>query len=638
MNSNDNNNGKNGGNRDGLVLDGDFSGVGTELSPELVEEDRRLMAELESADSVVQEVVETQEPAQVATVSPNDVPLLVTRWNDPSEQDGGKVVTVGARGFVRELVDGAWLESAEAAKGGPQAGWSPATYRWGRRALHSMVYVTGLLLVGAAGLVIAADDLRRQIQNVAHAAWYGVSAGDPVPRWRVFFPFWRHLLPPDYQRFVDLVRQHLPLPPVDLRQLAGTVVQRPVVHEDKLGWTHLAVPLLDAQAALAGDENFNDPKKALRAAGVHPIGEVVPRAFDRIVRRAQGLEVPVPTPWPSVNEALNGGLWPGLHIVVGGTGTGKTQLGLQIALGGAQRGFPALYVALELSDDELTVRLAGVQSGQMWSELWTGQCLDRIQRVQAQVQDELAGLPLSVQIANPYSWTAKTLEDNIREFARLYRPLLRDEQGLMERPPLVVLDFLQIVGGEAQQSLREKIQTASYSARRAARDYDAAVLLLSSTARENYKKLEKGRHAKNEENALVEHNPREYIGLGKESGEVEYASDVVAALVGDHESRMDVDQNWNVHVALSKVRAGRAKWVSLAFDGNRIYERTVPTALVPPANPDAGFPADGGDASGKTADSTAPTEETKTTPRANDDAPSSRETDDRYNPDLDPLA
>jgi replicative DNA helicase len=60
----------------------------------------------------------------------------------------------------------------------------------------------------------------------------------------------------------------------------------------------------------------------------------------------------------------------------------------------------------------------------------------------------------------------------------------------------------------------------SYVARTIARDLKAAVVVLSSTARANYAELvnDPGR------------DPGDLVGLGKESGEIEYAADGVLVL------------------------------------------------------------------------------------------------------------
>src|SRR5687768_2449406 len=74
-------------------------------------------------------------------------------------------------------------------------------------------------------------------------------------------------------------------------------------------------------------------------------------AFDA---RVKGIPRGPVTGLAGVDEALGGVLQPGLHVVHGGPGVGKTALGLQIA---ATCGFPALYVSAEMRPLELLKRL-----------------------------------------------------------------------------------------------------------------------------------------------------------------------------------------------------------------------------------------------------------------------------------------
>jgi replicative DNA helicase len=61
------------------------------------------------------------------------------------------------------------------------------------------------------------------------------------------------------------------------------------------------------------------------------------------------------TGFPDIDDELCGALYPGLHVISGNTGTGKTAFCLQVA---CQCGFPALYVTCEMSSLELLRRIA----------------------------------------------------------------------------------------------------------------------------------------------------------------------------------------------------------------------------------------------------------------------------------------
>jgi replicative DNA helicase len=115
--------------------------------------------------------------------------------------------------------------------------------------------------------------------------------------------------------------------------------------------------------------------------------------------------------------------------------------------------------------------------------------------------------------------------------------------------------------------MRERIGRAAYAGRAVARDLGAAVLLLSSVSRDNAKKAKTdGEDGINPETT----DAAELVGMGKESGDIEYAADSVLSLVsGVFDARNKVTP---MHLAVAKVRAGRTGWCRLDFDGASFTE------------------------------------------------------------------
>lgn len=299
------------------------------------------------------------------------------------------------------------------------------------------------------------------------------------------------------------------------------------------------------------------------------IGELSGAAVEQMRRRARGDEKPIPLPWPSVAKKMNGGLWPGLTVLVGSTGSGKSQWALQVALEAARKRVSVLYVGLELGPTGLVARLLGLMTGRKWSRLFLGKDAAELDKVLAEHGDELQRLPLHVEEAPPYGWKPDRLRTAVAALCA--------EHGPDEYPPLVVLDFLQLVSGDKGQPLRERIQQAAYEARAVARDYNAAVLVVSSTARDNYGTLggtTKDERKKGSTAAFPWDGPAAaLVGLGKESGEVEYAADAVLTLVSaPWGSHTPPPEGTHVHLAVAKQRAGTSGWCELRFDGGRFTE------------------------------------------------------------------
>lgn len=299
------------------------------------------------------------------------------------------------------------------------------------------------------------------------------------------------------------------------------------------------------------------------------LGALLPKAFDLMERRADGRAKPIATRWPSLNEKIAGGLWPGLHVLTGSTGTGKSQWILDVSLHAARAGTPVLYVGLELGQEDSVARLLGLRlaldgSAPRWSEMYTGQSPEGVNRAKAYTA-ELSALPFHLELAPPFGWSA----DNLRKSGRQMRKLYPEINGPGSRPILVVLDYLQVISppeGDQRQELRERIGRAAYAGREMGRDMGMAVLLASSISRENALKLSLPK----ERAELGTGSAERMVGLGKESGEIEYGANTVIALVKG--AYLEDDKKTDVHLAIAKLREGPAGWARLAFDGGKFWE------------------------------------------------------------------
>jgi replicative DNA helicase len=302
-------------------------------------------------------------------------------------------------------------------------------------------------------------------------------------------------------------------------------------------------------------------------------GEITGAALSRLERRANGGEKAIPLPWPALAECFGGGLWPGMHVLVSGTGAGKTQFALQLALHAAEHGTPVAYVGLELDALQVFTRLVALRSKRLkWSELYRGEAAEGAIAEAAELASRIATLPLHVEEAPPGAYPASRLESLARALREKY-----PEETPGARPMLIVLDFLQLVGAEESNKradLRERIGSAAYIARGVASRMNAAVLLVSSTARANYGATTNTGDAKPGHELMSDgtvRNADALVGLGKESGEIEYAADSVSVAI----RRGDVAcENGSSAVAFvaAKLRAGVPRWVPLTFNGTRLEE------------------------------------------------------------------
>jgi len=304
------------------------------------------------------------------------------------------------------------------------------------------------------------------------------------------------------------------------------------------------------------------------------IGDFADEAVRRMLARSAGTEKPLPVPWPALADALAGGMWPGAHVLVGNTGAGKTQFALELALAAARAGNPVIYIGLELDRMQVISRLVALDAGASvetngerhrlaWSDLYTGKLAEeQAGAIFERHLPRLAALPLYLEHAPPHGWRHDQL-GGIAEAMRQRHP----EPSPGALPGLVVLDFLQLVSGD-ERELRERISRAAYACRAAANNHNLAVLMLSSTSRENYTKLDG-------EDRPGQGNPARLVGAGKESGDLEFAADSCMVLVREPwASDKPPSGGTTVHLAVAKLRAGTTSWQAFRFDGNRFREHT----------------------------------------------------------------
>lgn len=330
-------------------------------------------------------------------------------------------------------------------------------------------------------------------------------------------------------------------------------------------------------------------------ASFSKLSSVLDEAFKRMDARANGDEKPLKTPWPSFNQQLpGGGFWPGCHVLVSGTGAGKSTWALQLALQSARgekdehgkvvtHPVSVAYVGLELEDAQLALRLAAYESHVHWSDLYTGEAKEEDRTKARGAREALAELPFYLVHGESMAWAASSLEDTAKRLRE--DTANRLGKGHEGHPILIVLDFLQLVGPEpdsGRQDLRERIGRAAYHAREVARKYHACVLLVSSVAREHYKRVngldalkEAGLSGKGFAEGGGQNptpgradrymtTPDNIVGVGKESGEIEYAADSVTVAVA---MERDGSGERQVVFATPKLRAGQPSWCVLAFDG-----------------------------------------------------------------------
>jgi replicative DNA helicase len=242
-------------------------------------------------------------------------------------------------------------------------------------------------------------------------------------------------------------------------------------------------------------------------------------------------------------DEILGGFQPGLTILSGGPGTGKTTLALQMAADVSKAGTPALYVTFENSPEQLTVK--GIAA--------TGKLNSR---------DVKRGrLPISEIEDAAATWQRKAQRLAIIEGRPdLTRGQIRGRaRRLMNRfgaeRCLIIVDYLQLYAKAAQDlrgfaSLREKVETMGNELRDVGMRLRSPVLALSSQNRSADYGKKGGGSAR--------------MDTLKESGDLEYSADAVAFLT-ESEERMATAPARALNLTVAKNRHGETGAVDLIF-------------------------------------------------------------------------
>ncbi|HET8648226.1 MAG TPA: DnaB-like helicase C-terminal domain-containing protein, partial [Vicinamibacteria bacterium] len=286
-------------------------------------------------------------------------------------------------------------------------------------------------------------------------------------------------------------------------------------------------------------------------------------------------------------EALGGGLWGGTAVtLVGDTGCGKTQWALQVASHAAAAGVPVCYVASEPGVDQVAPRLLAIKAGHKWNDLYVGKTdAATLETIRATYSDELKALPFHLLPGR----ASRPGEPGARDIAAWMRERYR-QNGPGKRPLLVVQDFVELVtgGGRDNEEFNEVMGRVAQEAREAAREHDVAVLIVSSTSREQRLNDEGSigiHHERRKPRGLGRGNPARLLLTGKNAGDMERESDTVLVLAQEAEPRLagalEETGFWTrVWCAVAKNRSGGRAWCALRFNGSVFEEDPESTRVL----------------------------------------------------------
>jgi replicative DNA helicase len=260
-----------------------------------------------------------------------------------------------------------------------------------------------------------------------------------------------------------------------------------------------------------------------------------------VMERPAGETVFVPSPWPSLNNAI-GGFRPGaVYVVAARPGVGKTVIAAQIATRLAEEGNVA-FASLEMTAEELVARFVSerlqISVGHIKDAKLTPHDLEKY-RTRRGVLDNL-----NVAIDD----RSGIAPSDIRTFAR----------AVSKQGPLagIVVDYMQLMVSKSKQDRHLQVAEFSRQLKILAKDLQVPVIALSQLNRNS--------------EATTLSVPK--LSDLRESGAIEQDADVVFLLrkEGDIE---DPTANVELIIDVAKNRHGRTGEIKLRWDGG--YSRAI---------------------------------------------------------------
>ena len=265
-------------------------------------------------------------------------------------------------------------------------------------------------------------------------------------------------------------------------------------------------------------------------AEVSTIGSVFNQVFDSMQTKAPFIL----TPWREINDLLGGIRRNALYVIGARPGEGKTMMGMQLAEVLARTG-PVAFSSLEMSTDQLLMRLIASRARVHMTPLMNGFLTDEHKVKIAEVRSDIQALPLFVDDRSGVTVT------QIKAFARSV-----SRKGRLAG---VVVDYAQLItGGNRNQQRWEVVGEISQQLKVLSRDLECPVILLAQLNRESVK----GRRAPT-------------LADLRESGSLEQDADVVLLMQREHDKNDEATDRLNVYVA--KNRHGRTGMRSLLWEG-----------------------------------------------------------------------
>jgi len=188
------------------------------------------------------------------------------------------------------------------------------------------------------------------------------------------------------------------------------------------------------------------------------------------IRENPNVATGIDTGFPSLNSMMNGWQNSDLVILAARPGMGKTALALCFAKNAALSGVPTAMFSMEMSAEQLYIRLASLETEIPHSIIKRGMDLDT-EKIFKRDMDKLKSAPLFIDESGGLS---------IFELRNKARKLKRDKDI-----KLILVDYLQLMYGTGKEGNREQeISVISRGLKKLAKELNIPIIALSQLSRQ----------------------------------------------------------------------------------------------------------------------------------------------------------
>jgi len=288
------------------------------------------------------------------------------------------------------------------------------------------------------------------------------------------------------------------------------------------------------------EQSIFDIAESQIRTGFQSLKDVITGSFKKLesTEALEGYVTGIPTGFTDLDR-LTAGFQPSdLIIIAGRPSMGKTALALNIAYNAAQKTSRGVGVfSLEMSKQQLGLRLLGFDSGVNATKLRTGRLREKEWGLLTESANRLAELPIFVDDMSGIG---------VLEMKAKCRRLRKQHDMA-----LIVVDYLQLVQGRKSAESRQlEISEISRMLKALAKDLNVPVVALSQL------------------NRKVEDRPNKRPQLAdlRESGAIEQDADVIAFIYRDEVYNPTTEDNRNIaEIIVAKQRNGPTGYFKLTF-------------------------------------------------------------------------